>query len=107
MIILSNRYDSYEIIKEEKYNWMTAVLNHLGAPKLENDSDHHLYREALNALAIEILTDTKGNVEIRKENELIGSWNEPKLTPKFDENNKIYYEIELVFNSVLDNRFDL
>lgn len=105
MIILSNRYDSVDIIQEEKERWVISVLIALGMTEDELCEDEYTSRDIMHHKGIEVIDNVEGTIEIIKNKEVIGNWNAPILTLKLDENNEMYYEIELSCNSILDNKF--
>lgn len=103
-IILADRYNIVEIVKEEKEIWVLNLLLLLGVAPEELELDYD--QDVLFKYGIEVWDHLDNNdVEILQNSILVGKWYAPELIPKYDENNKIYYEIHLDYDSVLDNEF--
>jgi hypothetical protein len=102
-IVLADRYNTNDVIKEEREEWVTTLLIMLGVPEEE------LYvgnQEYLLQYGIQVWDHLdNGDVEITQNNVLVGKWYAPKLVPQYDENNVIYYEIHLDYDSILENEF--
>lgn len=102
-IILSDRYDTINTIREEKILWTNNSLLMFGVIKNDIESEDP---ENLKKYGIEVWDHLdNGDLEIIRANILIAKWYHPKLLPKYDKNNKIYYEIHLDYDSILDNEF--
>jgi len=102
-IVLADRYNTHDVIKEEKEQWVTTLLIMLGVPEEEIFEGN---QEALKFYGIQVWDHIdNGDVEIIQNNLLVGKWYAPKLEPKYDENNTIYYEIHLDYDSILENEF--
>lgn len=100
-IILSDQYNTYEIIKEEKNNWVREILLFLGLPENEINENN---KDILVKNNIQIWDDLQyGDIEIIQNDILIGKWYAPVLELKYDEKNKLYYEIQLDYESIIDN----
>jgi hypothetical protein len=103
-VVLADQYKTQEIIKEEREIWITNLLIMLGVPV---DEIFEGNQEILARHDLQLWNDTEqGDVEIIQNNVLIGKWYAPVLFAKCDENNKVYYEIHLDYNSILDNEFN-
>ena len=102
-IILADRYNTHDIIKEEKQRWITDLLVMLGMPEEEIYEGN---QDELGRYGIEVWNHLdNGDVEIIQNNVLVGKWYAPKLVAKCDESNVIYYEIHLDYDSILENEF--
>jgi len=102
-IILADQYNTYDIIKEEREEWVTTLLIMLGIPEEEIYEGN---QEFLMRYGIQVWNHIdNGDVEILQNNVLVGKWYSPALVPKYDENNVFYYEIHLDYDSVLENEF--
>lgn len=102
-IVLADRYNTHDVIKEEKEEWVTTLLIMLGVPEEEIFEGNQDY---LMRFGIQVWDHIdNGDVEIMQHNILVGKWYAPKLVPMYDENNVIYYEIHLDYDSVLENEF--
>lgn len=102
-IVLADRYNVQEVIKEEKQQWVTTLLVMLGVPEEEIYDGN---QDAIHRCGIQVWNHMdNGDVEIIKDGVLVGKWYMPTLEPKYDENNTIYYEIHLDYDSVLENEF--
>lgn len=102
-IILTDRYDTHETIKEQKIEWVTTLLILLGIPEEEIYEGNQDYLMKYGIQVWDHLDN--GDVEILQNNVLVGKWYAPTLIPKYDENNVIYYEIHLDYDSILENEF--
>src|SRR5277367_4549125 len=88
-ILLADRYDTIDIIKEAKGEWVINLLLMLGVNKeeLETGSLDSIHRHM-----IEVWDDlATGDVEILQNEVLVGKWYAPTLVPKTDEKNVVYY----------------
>lgn len=102
-IVLSDRYNTHEIIQEEKDLWVIDLLTMLG---VQADEIFEGNQEELKKYDIRVWDHLdNGDVEIIQNNVLVGKWYAPELVPKYDENGNVYYEIHLDYNSILDNEF--
>jgi len=102
-IILADQYNTHDVIKEEKEQWVITLLVLLGVPEEEIYEGNQDY---LMQYGIEIWDHLdNGDVEIKQNNVLIGKWYAPKMIPKCDEKNVVYYEIHLDYDSILENEF--
>lgn len=102
-IVLADRYNTHEVIKEEKEQWVTTLLVMLGVPE---DEIYEGNRDIIHRYGIQVWEHLdNGDVEIIQNNVLVGKWYAPRLEPKYDENDVIYYEIHLDYDSVLENEF--
>lgn len=99
-IILADRYSVNDIVKEECNNWVKFFLLSSGIPEHEIYEDN---QEILLKHGIEIWNEANKDVEIKKNNILIGKWYNPILIPKYDEKNIIYYEVHLDYDSIFEN----
>lgn len=94
-IILADRCDLQNILKEEKKNWVYNVLVALGADKdiLVSNKDMSEY---LSLLEIEVWNNIGTNaVDIFRKGKLVAQWKNPKFRLIKEEKNKYYYEIQL------------
>lgn len=102
-IILADRYNTSNIIKEQRQEWVTTILVMLGIPEKEIYEGNQDY---LVQYGIQVWNHIdNGDVEILQKSVLVGKWYAPKLIPKYDKNNVIYYEIHLDYDSILENEF--
>lgn len=102
-IVLADRYNAHDVIKEEREQWVVTLLVMLGVPE---DEIYEGNQDFLLRHGIQIWDHRdNGDVEIHQNSVLVGKWYAPTLEPKYDENNRIYYEIHLDYDSVLDNEF--
>lgn len=100
-IILSDRYNTIDIIKEAKEEWVYNLLIILG---MSHDDLHSGDIELLKKYDIQVWDHLdNGDVEVIQNNVLVGKWYAPELVLKYDEKNNLYYEIHLDYNSILDN----
>jgi hypothetical protein len=100
-IILADRYDANIIIQEEKEYWVIEMLLLLG---VKNDEIENINHDALYKCNIQVWDCMdNGDVEIKKENILVAKWYAPKLLPKYNSDNSIYYEIHLDYDSIFEN----
>ena len=100
-IILADRYKAQETIKEERDNWVMRLLVALGMNNEEVVQDN---ADILFKYGLEVWDDlSNGDVEIKKDNVLVGKWYAPKLEARYDEKGTIYYEIHLDYDSIMDN----
>lgn len=103
-IILADRYKTHEIIQEEKEIWIKNLLIMLGIPA---DQIHEGNREVLEQYNLQVWDDLElGDIEVIKDDILVGKWYAPLLIAKCDETNKVYYEIHLDYDSIMDNEFN-
>ena len=102
-IILTDRYDTAEVIKEEKEFWVISMLVLLGIEESDIDDENP---DALRKYGIEVWDHLdNGDVEILQNNTLVAKWYAPMLIAKYDERRKIYYEVHLDYDSTFDNEF--
>lgn len=102
-IILADRYNTHEIIKEEREKWVNHILTLLGLDEQELREDNS---DILMRHDIQVWNHLdNGDVEILQNNVLVGKWYNPILHPKTDEKNLIFYEIHLDYDSIFDNEF--
>jgi hypothetical protein len=102
-IVLADRYNTHDIIKEEREQWVTTILILLGVPEEEIYEGN---QEQLVLHGIEVWDHlNNGDVEILQNKILVGKWYNPTLIPKYDKDNTIYYEIHLDYDSILENEF--
>jgi hypothetical protein len=103
-IVLADRYNTHEIIKEEKEQWVSNLLVLLGVDPNEITENN---QELLKKYNIQVWEQLGiGDVEIIQNNTLVGKWYAPELIAKYDEKNNIYYEIHIDYNSIFDNEFN-
>ena len=102
-IVLADRYNTIDVIKEEREVWITTLLVLLGIPEEEIYEGN---QDCLMRHGIEVWNHlNNGDVEVLHKNVLVGKWYAPKLIPMYDENNIIYYEIHLDYDSILEKEF--
>ncbi len=102
-IVLADQYNTVEVINEERDLWVINLLILLG---VEPDDIFPENREALFHYGIQVWDHLdNGDVEIIQNEVLVGKWYAPTVFAKTDENNKVYYEIHLDYDSILDNEF--
>jgi len=101
-IVLADRYNTVDIIKEERELWVSNLLVMLGVQHDELCEEP----EVLKKYDIQVWDHIdNGDVEVLQKNILVGKWYAPTLVPKYDDKNNIYYEIHLDYDSILDNEF--
>lgn len=103
-IILVNRYDVDKTIIDEKEQWVIKMLEFSGIHKFDLENINY---DLFISNNIEIIDHKhNGDIEILHNNILIAKWYAPQLIAKYDENNIIYYEIHLDYDSIFDNNAD-
>ncbi len=104
MIVLADRYNVNDVVKEEREQWVVNLLILLG---VQNNEVYEGNQEALKLYGIEVWDHLdNGDVEIIQNNILVGKWYAPLLIAKYDEKDNIYYEIHINHDSILDNEFN-
>lgn len=102
-IVLADQYNTIEIINEERDLWVINTLIMLG---VEPGDIYPENREVLFHYGIEVWDHLdNGDVEIIQNNVLVAKWYGPEVFARVDESNKVYYEIHLDYDSILDNEF--
>ena len=102
-IVLADQYNTYDVIKEQRQEWVATLLIMLGVPEEEIYEGN---QDVLAHYGIQVWDHLdNGDVEIIQHNDLIGKWYAPELVAKTDENNIVYYEIHLDYDSILENEF--
>lgn len=100
-IVLADRYNTHDVIKEEKEEWVKTLLIMLGVPENQIFDGNQDFIHQFGIRVWDHLDN--GDVEVIQNGELVGKWYSPKLEPKFDENNVLYYEIHLDYDSIIEN----
>lgn len=119
-IILCNISDALDIISEERLYWINDVLDALGVPEeTYNVSNIDKYRENMDALGIDVVLSSSGEVKVyklqwaddginqgwlpRTDDYLVAHWKEPTRVKRID-GKELYYEIHLNEWSILSFR---
>ncbi len=104
MIILADRFEVQDIIKEEREQWVKNLLVMLGVSNDEVDSENSVVLQKYDIQVWNHLDN--GDVEIIQNNILVAKWYAPMLIAKYDAENKIYYEVHIDTDSVLNNKIN-
>lgn len=120
-VILCNLSDANYIIEEERFYWISDVLDALSVPEEVYDSKTiDEFRDKMDDFGIEVELSTDGSVKVYKKqwyedgeenvgwlpatkDHLVAQWNEPTRVKRV-EGKEVYYEIHLNEWSILNMR---
>lgn len=100
---MTDRVGYLQDIEELKNEWIENLLLFLGIDiQILNNSDRQSFVHYLFKSKIEIIENLNdGSLQVRQENEIVGTWEAPQLILKKDlEDGSLYYEITLEYWSV-------